>query len=79
MPGLDGTGPAGEGSRTGRRQGKCDDDKTLESRRRGLGRRFRFQTGEDQEHHNIFGLHRGKGRGFGIRKGQGNRNRGTQK
>jgi len=32
MPGYDKTGPQGKGSRTGRRQGNCDDNKSSQSK-----------------------------------------------
>jgi len=57
MPGLDGTGPMGQGSGTGRGLGKCDpanDTKNINTQRPmglGLGR----------------GMGRGCGRGFGVR------------
>jgi hypothetical protein len=75
MPGLDRTGPMGQGSQTGRKQGKCskEDNSSLEElpRGRGLGRglwnRFRFGNQQDTEP----GLGRGMGRGRGKRMGRG--------
>ncbi len=78
MPGLDGTGPTGTGSRTGRKRGNCSDDNTLESRRSSIGRRFRFHAREEEDQRN-FGMRHFRGRGFGIGRGQGNRNKGRQK
>jgi|GEM_PF-885221 len=78
MPGLDGTGPEGTGSLTGRKQGNCGSENTLERLRSRLGRRIRFHAREEGDYQN-FGMGRGSGRGFGIRRGLGNRNRGAQK
>ena len=68
MPGRNGTGPDGEGARTGRGLGNCtpkaNDDKTLDENRQGLGR------GRGM------GLGRGPGRGMGRGRGQGGRGRG---
>ncbi|NOX86063.1 MAG: DUF5320 domain-containing protein [Chlorobi bacterium] len=59
MPGFDGTGPRGDGPRTGRGLGKCKDDEVRTDskapdddfpRRRGFG----------------FGAGRGRGRGRGL-------------
>ena len=59
MPGLDRTGPEGQGSRTGRRLGKCNSGNQPETsnfpgkRGRGLrrfsNRRFRFGNAADNE------------------------------
>jgi hypothetical protein len=53
MPNRDGTGPEGQGPRTGRQMGKCDDAKPVE---RGFGRRAGCGRG----------CGRGFGRGFGF-------------
>lgn len=62
MPGFDGTGPRGEGPRTGRGLGKCKDDDVKTSREvpeedfpRGRGFGFGFGAGRG----------RGRGRGWG--------------
>lgn len=53
MPGLDKTGPAGQGSQTGRRMGNCAQDPTAQSdgprmgRGRGLGRKLRNSMNDD--------------------------------
>ncbi|MFV0592762.1 MAG: DUF5320 domain-containing protein [Draconibacterium sp.] len=53
MPGLDMTGPLGQGSRTGRRQGRCrtettDQAQTTESTlRRGFRMRFQRDDSDD--------------------------------
>ena len=52
MPGLDKTGPTGQGSRTGRRMGNCKTENVSEElgrgrglgRRRGLGRGIRLEN-----------------------------------
>lgn len=51
MPGMDGTGPEGKGSGTGRRLGKCSKaSEETESPKlgRGLGRRHLFGGGSGQ-------------------------------
>lgn len=63
MPGLNRTGPEGEGSRTGRGMGKCNPD----SKSNGPD-----TTSEDVQ--NERGFRRGSGRGRGQGQGQG-RNR----
>lgn len=62
MPGFDGTGPRGEGPRTGRGLGKCKDDELKTNPQapetdfpRGRGFGFGFGPGRG----------RGRGRGFG--------------
>jgi len=73
MPGLESTGPMGQGAQTGKRMGKCSGnsvDDTLPGRRslrgagRGIGRR-NFDGNEEN-----FGG-RGRGRGRRIRLGMG--------
>jgi hypothetical protein len=73
MPGLDRTGPEGQGSRTGRQMGKCaskseeatDQNMDMEDvRGRGPGRGFGR------------GLGKGRGRGFGRGRGRGFEGRG---
>jgi hypothetical protein len=70
MPGLDKTGPMGQGSQTGRRMGRCQqENETLfdelprgRGLRRGQGRKMRSGNGWNAPGDgNIFG--RGKGRG----------------
>ena len=69
MPGLDRTGPSGQGAMTGRKEGKCAkknadvtkselDETTTIGRGRGGGRRFNAKHGES-----------GKGRGRGRQQG----------
>lgn len=48
MPGRDGTGPRGQGPRTGRGLGRCISSKTnsnMSSNGRGYGRRHRWHGG----------------------------------
>lgn len=53
MPGLDSTGPMGQGSQTGRKMGRCGADNEIHADelprgrgfRRGLGKRMRFGNG----------------------------------
>jgi hypothetical protein len=62
MPGRNGTGPVGEGPKTGRGLGNCGnnaDDNVRDENRQGLGR------GRGM------GLGRGPGRGMGRGRGQG--------
>ena len=66
MPGMDGTGPLGQGSQSGRRKGRCagkqNESLQTENRQR-RGFRFRFEeTSEDDLQGN-----------YGRRKGRGNR------
>ncbi len=61
MPGLDKTGPMGQGSRTGRKQGNCKGNATEgQMPARGMGRGWRNRTDAETE----VGP-RGGGRGFG--------------
>lgn len=68
MPGLDRTGPIGEGSKTGRGLGKCNPDFTDNASEAqndnspGLGRRFRAGFGHRNGNR--------QGRGFGRGRGQ---------
>ena len=62
MPGLDRTGPQGDGPMTGRGMGRCNPD-NRDSDDQGRGRGFGRGFGR--------GNRRGQGRGFG----NGNRNR----
>ncbi|MDO9255108.1 MAG: DUF5320 domain-containing protein [Bacteroidales bacterium] len=58
MPKLDGTGPAGEGSQSGRKLGKCStatDEEKLQSLGKGMGKK-----------HNSGG---GKGKGNRLKSG----------
>jgi hypothetical protein len=70
MPGLDKTGPLGQGSQTGRKMGRCNQENETnvdEMPRgrglgRGLGRKMRLKNGWNAPGSGeIFG--RGKGRG----------------
>ena len=71
MPGLDRTGPNGEGPRTGRGLGKCNpanrkDSDTRENDQQDFGGRgFRGGPGWSG------GGGRGRGRGFGRGRGRG--------
>lgn len=78
MPGLDKTGPMGQGSQTGRRQGNCSNENTATEANtplgRGLGRGFRNKR--TQEDTNLpLGRRGGRGmrlgRGFGAGQGRG--------
>ena len=55
MPGLDRTGPEGQGSRTGRQMGKCAPKQEESDGENGFGK----------------ALGRGRGRGFGKGPGRG--------
>ena len=73
MPGLDRTGPGGQGSQTGRRQGRCSSPNrnvkqttdSLDFERTGRGRGFRQGGGKDfgSLHGNGFSDNAGRGRG----------------
>jgi hypothetical protein len=67
MPNFDGTGPEGRGPLTGRRRGRCRDEKTNQTEKLDI------QT--DSTGKSIFGFGRSRGR----RRGQGNSNRGWGK
>ncbi len=75
MPGLDSTGPMGQGAQTGRRMGKCSgnevDDTLMPGRRffRGAGRGIGRRNFKGNYEENFGG--RGRGRGRGIRFGMG--------
>ena len=63
MPGLNGTGPNGQGPMTGRGMGNCNTTENVNTARpfgAGLGRGFGR------------GMGRGRGRGFGLGRGFGN-------
>jgi hypothetical protein len=70
MPGFDRTGPAGQGSKTGRRLGKCDsnanknDDPVVSDELKNeLGMRAGRGMGK------VFRFGRGKGQGRGLGRG----------
>jgi hypothetical protein len=71
MPGLDKTGPMGQGSQTGRKQGRCntalsEEQLTTFGRRVGRDLRNRNLTADDSVHTGWGrGKGRGRGRGFG--------------
>ncbi len=71
MPGLNKTGPMGQGAQTGRKQGRCsnalnEEQFTNFGRRGGKGFRFRNQeTDESVPTGCGRGKGRGRGRGFG--------------
>jgi hypothetical protein len=67
MPNLDGTRPEGRGSLTGRRRGRCREEKTNQTE---ISDNKTDSTGKS-----IYGFGRGRGR----RIGQGNSNRGMGK
>lgn len=66
MPGLDSTGPMGQGSQTGRKMGRCGTENEIHENelprgrgsRRGLNRKMRFGNGWGSPGN-------GKGRGLG--------------
>ena len=69
MPGLDKTGPTGQGAQTGRKQGRCNtalnEEQFANFGRRG-GRGFRFRNlGADETLPRGWGRGKGRGRGFG--------------
>ncbi|WP_346860274.1 DUF5320 domain-containing protein [uncultured Draconibacterium sp.] len=73
MPGLDKTGPMGQGSQTGRKNGRCstDNDTTLEYPMRGRrnGRGFRHRGNMENEAEE--GFRGGRGNGWrGLRRGR---------
>ena len=65
MPRLDGTGPEGKGSMTGRGMGSCNTGNP-----NGIGRGMGRGLGR--------GMGRGLGRGQGTGRGMGQRNRGNR-
>ncbi|WP_297089649.1 DUF5320 domain-containing protein [uncultured Draconibacterium sp.] len=74
MPGLDQTGPMGQGAQTGRKQGRCNSAENAEQvmnfgRRGGRGFRFRNQSSDETVITNSGrGNRRGRGMGFGRMK-----------
>lgn len=73
MPGLDKTGPMGQGSQTGRKNGRCstDTDTTFEYPMRGRrnGRGFRLRG--NMENESVEGFRGGRGYGWrGLRRGR---------
>lgn len=77
MPGLDRTGPFGEGPKTGRGLGRCNpenkDTDFTEAEKTGLGRSNRFRGGAGAGGRIGRGMGRGTGRGTG--RGMGRRGR----
>lgn len=75
MPQLNKTGPMGQGSQTGRKQGKCcsENDVSLDfsPRGRGMRRGFKFSANQDSESAIDCGRGRGAGRGWGNRSRRG--------
>lgn len=74
MPGLDRTGPEGQGSRTGRQMGKCSKSKNSTSGQepqmgRGLGRGMGRGAGQAAGRASKQGRGRGLGRGPGRNAG----------
>jgi len=75
MPGFDRTGPKGQGSQTGRKQGKCgnEDNSSMEElpHGRGLGRGLsnRLRLGRDQNIEPGQGRRMGRGKEKGIGRG----------
>ncbi len=75
MPGLDSTGPMGQGAQTGRRMGKCrgtDEENFIQNGRRfnrGGMRGFGNRNFNANSEENFGG--RGRGRGRGVRFGMG--------
>lgn len=66
MPGLDKTGPMGQGSQTGRQQGNCSNNTEIADtpiRGRGMGRGFRNRRNVESEAR--YEHRGGKGRGLG--------------
>lgn len=69
MPQKDGTGPQGNGSRTGRGLGNClNRIGRLFGKRNGTGRQLSNENGQDP---NSRGNGQGQGQGRGQRQGQG--------
>ena len=71
MPGLDKTGPDGQGSKTGRRLGRCNPDFKEESfadnaNNAGLASRLRLGYGRNAG--KFFGRGRGRNRGWGSER-----------
>jgi len=74
MPNLDGTGPQGKGSLTGRRRGRCRDNQTEKSENKSIENEetvYGFGLGRRSQNSNRGrgGSNRGRGmsRGFGKR------------
>lgn len=73
MPGFDGTGPRGQGSRTGRGMGNCNtsnDTVNNNNTQRPIGGAFRCGRGR--------GFGRGLSRGLGFRAQSFNKNKGNE-
>ena len=68
MPGLDGTGPMGQGSQTGKRQGRCT-DKADDNLRMGTKSKQRFRlrshAADEQETFGNQGRRNERGRRLG--------------
>lgn len=78
MPGLDRTGPNGEGPKTGRAMGRCNPDTRddIDDSFVTPGRRRRRGEGwKDDASPGRFGLGRGRGPGRGMGRGFGKQNR----
>ena len=80
MPGLDRTGPTGQGTGTGRKLGKCNPENQTQTnelttenlppnrRGRGLGRRMRFGNGPNFQNQESDVARPGRGMGRGRRR-----------
>lgn len=68
MPGLDSTGPLGQGSQTGRKLGKCSGKTTSNDAVQGRGLRRGFHVRFNEEEERGFGSGMRGGRGHGRRK-----------
>jgi len=80
MPGLDRTGPEGQGSQTGRRLGKCNPDNRIdqaENKEGNTGVSTRHNSGNTRNYEEYFGDDRGRGP-FGAGRGPGGRGRGRR-
>ncbi len=74
MPGLDSTGPMGQGARTGRKLGNCSGNTSEQDRPQGRGFGFGFRARFIDEDQTGFGRGmrggRGRGRRFNAKPGR---------
>jgi len=78
MPGLDRTGPQGQGSQTGRRLGKCNPDNRVDQANKkddDSGVDEKRRAGNESQDEQYFGDGRGRGP-IGEGRGPGGRGRG---
>ena len=78
MPRFNQTGPEGKGPQTGGRRGPCATENNALNRQRGIGRRMRNSSENQQNTSEDWGPNTGFGRGMGNGGGRRRRFRGRQ-